>query len=99
MSVPIWCFAAGAPFLMSLGYLAGEMLAFATTKEIDAAWLLLGLRVQQFLAKCNAGDEKFEPLEAAAMREAIRLLEDLHELPECTAHSAAPDGDAKPGAA
>lgn len=99
MSIPIWCVAAGAPFLMSLGYLAGEMFAYATTKEIDAAWVLLALRVQQFLAKCSAGDERFNQLELAEMREALRLLDDLHELPECVADCDASDEGAKLGAA
>lgn len=99
MSIPIWCVAAGAPFLMSLGYLAGEMLAYATTKEIDAAWLLLAVRVQQFLAKCGAGDERFNQLELAEMREALRLLDDLHELPECVADCDASDKSANLGAA
>lgn len=99
MSIPIWCVAAAAPFLMSLGYLTGEMIAYATTKEIDAAWVLLALRVQQFLAKCGAGNERFNQLELAEMREALRLLDDLHELPECVADCDASDQVAKPGAA
>jgi hypothetical protein len=99
MSIPIWCVAAGAPFLMSLGYLAGEMLACATTKEIEAAWLLLALRVQQFLAKCDAGDERFNQLELAEIREALRLLDGLHELPKCVADRDASDHGAKLGAA
>ncbi|HVW39370.1 MAG TPA: hypothetical protein VHB99_18765 [Pirellulales bacterium] len=99
MSIPIWCVAAAAPFLMSLGYLAGEMIAYATTKEIDAAWVLLALRVQQFLAKCGAGNEPFNQLELAEMREALRLLDDLHELPECVADCDSSDHDAKLGAA
>ena len=99
MSIPIWCVAAAAPFLMSLGYLAGEMIAYATTKEIDAAWVLLALRVQQFLTKCGVGNEPFKQLELAEMREALRLLDDLHELPECVADCDASDKGAKLGAA
>lgn len=85
MSIPIWYLAAGAPFLMSLGYLAGEIVAYVTTKELEAAWMLLALRVQDFLATRRAGVEPFDQDEIIPLREAIQLLEDLHELPKAAA--------------
>lgn len=99
MSVPIWCVAAGAPFLMSLGYLAGEFLAYTTTREIDAAWMLLGLRVRQFLEQRRSGRERFDPAELAALSEAIQLLEELNELPQDATVDADENQNVESGAA
>jgi len=82
VTIPIWYLAASIPILMSLGYLAGEVVAFTTTKELQAAWVLLALRVQEFLAKCNVAEAPIDQDDLAPLSEALQLLEDLNELPK-----------------
>ena len=91
MTFPIWYFAAGIPVLMSLGYLTGEIIAFTTTKELQAAWVLLAVRVQEFLTKCDECALSIDRDELAPLSEALQLLKDLNELPKSAAASAPAD--------
>jgi hypothetical protein len=74
-------FFAGAPIWMSLGFLAGAGFAYITRKELFAAWHSLALHSSALLSKCEADAENLKDQDLAALRDAIRLLEELGALP------------------
>lgn len=97
MSIPIWMLAVAAPCLMSLGFLAGEIVAYLTEKECNAAWALLAQRVQELLAKCESGGNPCHGAEMAVIRETMQLLKELNELPSGPADGATTRRRGKPG--
>ena len=77
----LFCFFAVAPIWTSLGFLAGASFSYMTKKELFTAWDSLALHSRALLSKCEAGIENLEERDLAALREAIRLIENLGALP------------------
>lgn len=89
MKTMLFCFFAGAPVWTSLGFLAGASFSYMTKREIFSAWDSLALQSKTLLTRCEAGAQEFKERDLAALRDAIRLLEDLGALPgDATASSA-----------
>ncbi len=82
MFTVVLCLLVSAPVWTSLGFLAGASFSYLTKKELFSAWESLARESKTLLARYDADARRIGECDLAALRQALRLLEDLDALPK-----------------